>query len=130
MYKDYTVDRETYFNHINKLILLLNNDIKNFDCIFAIKRSGLILGAILSNHFDLPLLTSDVKELPDKFKNILIVDDKICTGKTIQKYANRFYQKNKKFKVACLYIEGEVKMHYYVEDLNNKTHKMWYETKF
>jgi hypoxanthine phosphoribosyltransferase len=129
MYNLNIIDNKTYFEDVNSLILKLNKDIIQFDCIFAIKRSGLIIGSILSNQYDIPLITSDIKEIPDKFKNILIVDDKVCTGKTIKKYINCFYKKELKFKTACLYLEGDILTNYYVKNLNNTIYKMWYEIK-
>ena len=73
---------EKYFKDID--ILKTKIDF-NFDAICAIKRSGWIMGVILSNHFNKPLFTtSEVGNIPKKFNNILLVDDKTCKGKKLK----------------------------------------------
>ncbi len=97
----------------------------DFDCIVALKRSGFIMGVFLSNKLNKPLFVpSEVDSIPDRFKNILVVDDKICKGKSIQKVINTLKDKN--IKTAALYIERDVLTDYYVVNLG-KIVKMWYE---
>ena len=83
---------EEYFEGVDGICELLDG--KKFDCIVALKRSGWIMGAILSNKFGYPLYSStEIHSIPDKFKNVLVVDDKICTGKSIQKIKNKLLKK-------------------------------------
>lgn len=119
------INRDKYFKDLDILISKVSND--KFDCIVCLKRSGFILGATLSNKLDIPLFVqSEVKSIPDKFKNILIVDDKICTGKSIKKVINSLFILGKQTKTACLYIQRELTTSFYVEKLLD-IHKMWYE---
>lgn len=112
-----------YYNDLIKLENILKT--VEFDYIVALKRSGWIMGVYLSNKLIKPLFTvSEIKSIPDKNKTILIVDDKICTGKSINKVKNKL--KEYKTFTACLYIESDKYADYYIEDLK-KTETMWYE---
>ena len=78
-----SISIENYHNDMIDLIPKINC---GFDCIVALKRSGWILGAFLSNKLNQPVFTtSEINSIPDKYKSILIVDDKICKGKSIKK---------------------------------------------
>ena len=106
----------------------LSNQIqaKEFDCLIAIKRSGFILGAFLSNQKTLPLFTpSEIKSLPQTFKRILVVDDKICTGKSLNKVINKLPLVTT-IKSACMYVEADKYPDIYVSKLS-QIHRMWYE---
>jgi len=120
-----SISIENYHNDMIDLIPKINC---GFDCIVALKRSGWILGAFLSNKLNKPVFTtSEINSIPDKYKSILIVDDKICKGKSIKKIENKLKKKNKITYSASLYIEGYVYTDYYVNFLNGKIVKMWYE---
>ncbi len=112
--------------------MLILNDIifsKDFDCIICLKRSGFILGAFLSNQKTLPLFTvSEIKSIPKEFTRILIVDDKICTGKSINRVINKLPLLIS-IKTAVLYVESDVKPDIYIEDLG-RISSMWYEKNF
>lgn len=101
---------------------------KDFDCIVALKRSGWIMGSFLSNQLSKPLFTtSEIRSIPDKFKGVLIVDDKVCTGKSINIVRNRLLSLDKNVKTACLFIQRNYFTDYSFKNLNNKTATMWYE---
>lgn len=111
---------EKYFKDID--ILKTKIDF-NFDAICAIKRSGWIMGVILSNHFNKPLFTtSEVGNIPKKFNNILLVDDKTCKGKTMRKQLNKLINHNKIVKTASLYIQEDYYTDYWIECKNNISH--------
>lgn len=100
----------------------------NFDCIVAIKRSGWIMGAYFSNQTGKPVFTySEIKSIPSKYKNILIVDDKMCKGKTIRKVERKLRTVKKKTYSACMYVEDDVFPEYSIRHLG-KIAQMWYET--
>ena len=122
----YAIDEMTeYFKQIETLI---NKFEEKYDCIVAIKRSGWIMGVLISNKFDIPLFDcSEISILPDKFQNVLLVDDKICSGKTMRKYFNNLVKKGKTITTAAIYIEEDVFTDYWLEHLG-KTRYMWYET--
>lgn len=111
------------------MVLLKNKITFDFDCIVALKRSGWFLGAFLSNQTGKPVFTeSEIKSIPEKFNKILIVDDKICKGKSMQKAINQLNKKE--IKTAAMYVEGNVLPDFHAENLNGRIVKMWYEVPF
>ena len=125
MYNEGIIPRDKYFEDLNKLQNILKHE--DIDAIVAIKRSGFIMSAILSNFLEKPLYTtSEISTIPDKFKNILLVDDKICSSKTIRKYMYKLSQYNKNIISASIYIEKDFYTKFWVEE-TNKTVSMWYE---
>ena len=130
---------EKVIEYHNDMVSLRNLLIVNridFECIVALKRSGWILGSYLSNYFDIPVFSeSEIKSIPiNKYKNILIVDDKVCTGHSFIKCRNKLLKHNINFNInnAVLYIEGNkisasISIHQYVKKLN-QSKKMYYET--
>ncbi|MCD6119877.1 hypothetical protein J7K50_08595 [bacterium] len=57
-----------------------------FHCLFAVKRSGWVVGVQLSHYLDLPIFAkSEVNSLPDKFRRILIVDTVSWTGRSLRR---------------------------------------------
>jgi hypoxanthine phosphoribosyltransferase len=116
---------ETYYEAIQSLKSKIDIE---FDAIVALKRSGWILGTYLSNQLTKPLFTtSEIASIPDKFKTILVVDDKICTGKSMAKVVNKLNRKNIRTYTATLFIERNKFTDYYVTNLN-KIETMWYES--
>lgn len=92
-----------------------------------------MLGAFLSNQLTKPLFTpSEIQSMPKDFKSALIVDDKICTGKSINRVRKRILKnfKNNISRVysAVLYIEGNQKADYFIDNLGS-IHHMFYEVK-
>ncbi len=125
MYNKYFIDKEQYFNDLDKLLIKLKNI--EFDAIVSLKRSGLIMGAVISNKYNKPLyVTSEINGIPTKFSNILLVDDKICTGKTITHPLNKLLRLDKKVLTASLYIEKDVYSDVWIKE-TGKTYTMWYE---
>lgn len=117
-----------YFELLLKLYKKIDFE---YDAIVALKRSGWMMGAYYSNLSIKPVFTeSEINSIPEKFKRILIVDDKICKGKAIRKVFNLLEKKGKIIKTACIFIEGEKLSDFYEIDLNNKKIKMWYEVSF
>ncbi len=117
------VSMEDYHSAMKELISKIDCD---YDCIVALKRSGWIMGAFISNQTGKPVFTSsEIKAIPEKYKSVLIVDDKICKGKAIRKVQNRL--RNKIHHSACLFVEGYIFPDYYSQFLNGKIVRMWYE---
>lgn len=117
---------EEYYSDMKHLLSKIDC---NFDCIVAIKRSGWILGAYFSNQTGKPVFTySEIKSIPDKYKNVLIVDDKICKGKALKKVEGKLNSMHKKFCSACMYVEGDIYPNYYSQHIG-KIAQMWYEYK-
>jgi hypoxanthine phosphoribosyltransferase len=115
---------ETYYKDMQSL----SNQIigSDYDCIIALKRSGWILGAFLSNQKTLPLFTvSEMKSIPPTFNRFLIVDDKICTGKSFNKVKHKL-PLLVELKTACLYVERDVYTDIYIKEVGEIV-KMWYE---
>lgn len=137
--KKYVIGLDEYHQDMEILLNKLpkegdDSDILFFDCIVCLKRSGFILGAYLSNKGHCPLFTaSEIENIPKKFRKILIVDDKIYSGKSMNKVRNKLTKILEKSKdkyilhSSVLYIEGDKNLtNYYVKDVNgSKT--MWYE---
>ena len=99
---------------------------KEFDCLICLKRSGFILGAFLSNQKTIPLFTpSEIKSIPEKFTKILVVDDKICTGKSLNKVINRL-PLLVSVTTACLYVEANTFPNIWIKKLEQIS-RMWYE---
>lgn len=119
------VSMEEYQIAMASLLSILNID---FDCIVSLKRSGFILGVFLSNQTGKPLFTpSEIKSIPIKYKKVLVVDDKVCKGKSIKKVSNKINSLGKNVTTACLFVEGYFFTDYYTNFLNGKIVKMWYE---
>lgn len=98
-----------------------------FDCIVALKRSGWMMGAYLSNMRGIPVFSSsEVNNIPEKFRDILVVDDKIWSGRSLLKITHRLYRQGKRTKAVCLYVEGTVFPDFYVELVGEKV-KLFYE---
>lgn len=118
---------EDYFRDAAELITIVSQ--QSYDAIVCLKRSGFMLGAYLSNQLTLPLFTTETKILPQQFKRILVVDDKVCTGKSIRGIYYRLTKQERVVTVACLYTERD-KQHehltYTVRQLT-KPHRMFYE---
>ncbi len=118
------IDYTMYINDMYKLLQLIKSN--NYDCIICLKRSGFILGTFLSNQLTLPLFVpSEINSIPNKFTNILIVDDKICTGKSLNKVVNKLPIHNI-IKTAVMYVQGTALPDIYVTNLQHQ-YKMWYE---
>lgn len=108
------------------MLNLFNKIDFNYDCIVALKRSGWIMGSYFSNQSSKPVFTpSEIKSIPKKYKNILVVDDKICKGKSISKVVNRLRDNN--VKTACIYVQGYIYPDYYSNFLDGRIVNMWYE---
>lgn len=105
MYIDETTYIETVRAFISRLLEIRQE--RRFDAIVAMKRSGLFLGVWASHALGLPLfVTSEFRGKPmDKFRNILVVDSAVCTGKTLRKAARQL-QPRKVF-TAAIWREGD-----------------------
>ncbi len=100
-----------------------------FDAIVCLKRSGWILGALLSNQLVLPVFTcSEIKSIPvEKFKNVLIVDDKISSGKSMSNAVNKCKALGLSYRTACLYVQEDVTTDFWVVKTNNQRIQPFYE---
>ena len=113
-----------YIDDMNKLSNQIHAN--EFDCLVCLKRSGFILGAFLSNQKTLPLFTpSEIKSIPSNFTRILVVDDKICTGKSLNKAVNKLPLLSN-IKTACIYVESNKYPDIWISKLS-QIHRMWYE---
>ena len=115
---------DVYYTDMKSLSEKINAN--DYDCIICLKRSGFILGAFLSNQKTLPLFTtSEIKSIPSKYTRILIVDDKICTGKSINKIKNKLPLLIS-ITTASMYVESNVYTDIYIKNVGQIS-KMWYE---
>lgn len=115
---------EEYYKDMLALCDKIKDD--EFQAIVALKRSGFILGAFLSNQKTLPLfIVSEIKSIPNHFTRILVIDDKICTGKSINRVVNKL-PLLLTVKTACMYVESNKFTDIWVKDVKC-IHKMWYE---
>lgn len=97
------------FGHLCEIVknkIELNNP--KIDYIYSIPRGGYPLAVYLSNHLSIPM-NNKLSELSDCYlfnsKNILVVDDISCSGKTLEQTLNIL--SNHKLKTATLhYREG------------------------
>ena len=118
------IELTTY--HQDMMALADKISASDFDAIVALKRSGFILGAFLSNQKTLPLfIVSEIKSIPNHFTRILVIDDKICTGKSINRVVNKL-PLLVSVKTACMYVESNHFTDIWVKDVKC-IHKMWYE---
>lgn len=120
------IDIDRYQSSMDTLLTQLKLIECEIDCIVCIKRSGFILGTYLSNKMIKPLFTqSEINSIPEKFKNVLLVDDKIQSGATINKYFRKLKKKNFNVKTASLFIEGITFTQYYSDNFGYRV-KPWY----
>jgi hypoxanthine phosphoribosyltransferase len=127
MYSEVIIPKEKYFEDLLSLCKKIIDNNVDIDAIVAIKRSGFIMGAVISNYLEKPLYTtSEIENIPNKFKNILLVDDKICSGKTIRRFSYKLISHEKNVTTASLYIEKEYYSDFWCLE-TSKTVSMWYE---
>lgn len=120
------ISRETYFNDLEVLISKIDY---KYDCIVALKRSGWIIGVVMYNRFNIPLYTEEeVPNIPSKFTKVLVIDDKVSTGKSITKVVNKLLKQAKLIHTASLYIEKTNFTNYFTNQYHSHL-TMWYEVK-
>ena len=118
------IDILTYHQDLQILCEKINAE--DFDCIVSLKRSGWIAGVFLSNQKTLPLFTvSEIKSIPNNFERILVVDDKVCTGKSFNRAINKL-PLGISVKTAVMYVESNKFPDIWVKDVKC-IHGMWYE---
>jgi hypoxanthine phosphoribosyltransferase len=117
------IDILTYHQDLKILCEKINAE--DFDCIVCLKRSGWIVGAFMSNQKTLPLFTvSEIKSIPSNFQRILVVDDKVCTGKSLNRVVNKL--KVSIIKTCVMYVESDFYPDIWIKNLEC-IHGMWYE---
>lgn len=100
---------------------------KEVDCIVCMKRSGMFPGAYMSFQLNLPLFTtSELNSIPEKFKKVLLLDDKTYSGKSMRHWLIKLIQMEKKITTASVYLQNEFKTDLYAVDLGCQ-HTMFYE---
>jgi len=121
------ISRDKYFVDLDSLLKLIEQR-GGYNAIVCLKRSGFIAGAVLSNKLSLPLFAAqELSSIPLKFKHLLIIDDKIHSGKSIQKIKNKLTNKGFLTTTAVIYNQGgRGRADIEVCQLNSIT-KMWYE---
>jgi len=121
------INKDKYFLVLTNLFFKLNK--YDYDAIVCLKRSGFIMGAYLSNQLGLPLFTpAEIDKIPKELNRILVVDDKIFTGKSINKVKRQLLKKYFQVKTATLFCQSNIFPDIYLEKLNG-IYKMWYEVK-
>lgn len=114
---------EEYYKDLISLSKMIEND---YHCIIALKRSGWIAGVFLSNQKTLPVFTvSEIKSIPPNFQRFLVVDDKVCTGKSLNRAVNKL-PLGSYIKTAAIYVESDKFPDIWVRDIKC-IHGMWYE---
>ena len=102
------IDESTYLRAAKKFVDSLKkiHQERKFDTIVAPKRSGLFLGVWASHLLGLPMFVpSELRSMPNRFGNVLIVDAAVCTGKTLKKIQNQL--KPRQTFTAVIWREGE-----------------------
>ncbi len=113
-----------YFEYAQELFDKIDQP---YDCIVALKRSGWPLGIFFSHHAEKPVFTeSEVKSIPEHFTKILVVDDKVFKGKSLQKIKLKL--KNKEVITATLFVKREATPDFYCAKFENIT--LFYEKDF
>jgi hypoxanthine phosphoribosyltransferase len=122
---------EKYFGDAKTLLGLIKSGHKP-DSIVCLKRSGFLLGAYLSNQLALPLFTAqEIKNIPVKYRTILVVDDKVSTGASMRKVINKIQTHCTPALIisACLYTVNrkEPKFLTHCIEWLRVSHDMFYE---
>ena len=102
------------------------------DAIVALKRSGWIAGAYISNQLTIPVFTvSEIKSMPKEFTHIIVVDDKAWSGKSMQKVLNKLRRMERSYITAVLYLESgyRIRPMLWVREIPRQGCRMWYERK-
>ena len=87
---------------------ILSLDIEPFHALFALKRSGWVLGAMLSNRLRLPVFTrSEIESIPEGFERILVVDTVSWTGRSLRRSASRLRDAGAEFVHAAVLFAHE-----------------------
>lgn len=93
-----------------KLVEILKSKVEKdkYSSIYGIPRGGISVAQALAYKLDIPLISS-LEDL-DSSQNVLVVDDIVDSGRTIEKY--------KKYNVAVLHVKptAKIKPNYYVEE--------------
>lgn len=116
---------QRYFQDLD----VLCNNVKSMhvDCIVCMKRSGMFPGAYMSFQLNLPLFTtSELNSIPEKFTNVLLLDDKTYSGKSMRHWLIKLIQMEKKITTAAVYLQNEYKTDLFAVDLGCQ-HTMFYE---
>ncbi len=114
----YFNDLKAFKNKVEKL---------DIDCMVCLKRSGFLPGAYISFQTNIPLFTtSELDSIPEKFTKILLIDDKVYSGRSIKQWLVKLIMMNKQITTAALYIQSEYKTDIFGVDLGCQ-HTMWYE---
>jgi hypothetical protein len=93
------------------------------------KRSGMFAGAYVSFKTHLPLFTTaELHCIPEKFTHILLLDDKVYSGKSMRHWLIKLIQMHKKTTTAAMYLQNEFKTDIFAQDLGCQ-HTMFYELK-
>lgn len=119
------ISLQKYFQDIDTLCQQVKT--KEIDCIVCMKRSGMFPGAYMSFQLNIPLFTtSELSSIPEKFNNVLLLDDKTYSGKSMRHWLIKLIQMNKKTVTASVYLQNEFKTDLYAVDLGCQ-HTMFYE---
>ena len=122
------IDESTYFQAVRKFVERLSeiHQERNFDAVVAPKRSGLFLGVWASHLLGLPMFVpSELRSMPNKFGNVLIVDSAVCKGKTLKKIQNQL--KPRQTFTAVIWREGEGTCDFVLNPENIGIIKFFYE---
>ena len=103
-------------------IMLIN---ENINYIFGIQRGGLPIAVYLSHHLN-ATMNNDIDfyrcNYNKKHMNILVVDDIVDRGFTLNKFSNKF--KNIPFKFASLFLRKNCKSYYFLFHRNTNSDKV------
>ena len=114
-----------YYSDMRLLVSRCSSD--KYDAIVCLKRSGFIVGAYLSFQTGIPLfVTSEIGVIPSKFERVLLLDDKVYSGKSIRGWQAKLELMDKKVTTAAMYLQHEYHTDIYVRDLGCQ-HTMFYE---
>lgn len=123
------IDEEMYVQSVREFVAELQkiHQERQFDAIVSPKRSGLFLGVWASHALSLPMFTpAELRSVPAKFKNILIVDTAVCKGKTLQKIRNQL--KPRLTFTAVIWREGDGQCDFVLKPENIGLISFFYES--
>lgn len=103
--KKHYISWEEYYKDVKKLSRIVSRGGEIHE-IYGIKRGGLILAVCLAHLLNKPLKTAFKRKLTSK-KLILVCDDLVDSGKTIQKYKLRYCKTAVLYRKDCTKHEAD-----------------------
>lgn len=85
----YKITAEQFEKDILKLVNMISKRNHSYKGLYPIPRGGMVVGVYLSHYLDLPIIYNWHEVI--KTKNVLIVDDILDTGYTLETFEDNFH---------------------------------------